>query len=448
MTSTKDLLLGDGGSAPSTGGAYVPPPIDSSLQGAPGAQSNQAAAPTPAQQPAQAPTPQPTGTDKSQQVASAPVSSVAASTLQPPPIATPPIASTSSTPAAQPTGTDKSQQQGQTTPSTAPATPVSDADEDDELARYQKYIDEYKAKRDKNLGDINSYLDKMAEEYKQPTAEELEKERKKRKRNQIFNAISDGIQALSNLYFTTQYAPNSYNPKNSLSAKAQERYDKIDKEREGKRGNLYNILMKKYEVNGAADKDDLDMLTGLEKLKADKAAAKAKAEAANAAAARDQENKDRDYNFKVQKQKDEAERAKARDAEAARHNRAQEAIGKQNAATSAARASGSGGGGGSRTKYTLNIGGKVYTYSSQADYERAVQRYAKGKNLRTMQSVEDGTDVYGNPKRKVSAKPMSQLAAEVEDAYSKNPKQAGFNANSYKRQPAKKSTSTTKPPLN
>lgn len=53
--------------------------------------------------------------------------------------------------------------------------------------------------------------------YKPPTHEELEKERKKQRREQIFAAIGDGISALSNLYFTTQYAPNMYSGRNTAS---------------------------------------------------------------------------------------------------------------------------------------------------------------------------------------------------------------------------------------
>lgn len=68
--------------------------------------------------------------------------------------------------------------------------------------------------------------------YKPPTAEELEKERKKEKRDKVFAAIGDGIAALSNLYFTTKGAPNAFDPRNSLSAKARERWDKLNKERE------------------------------------------------------------------------------------------------------------------------------------------------------------------------------------------------------------------------
>ena len=47
-------------------------------------------------------------------------------------------------------------------------------------------------------------LYKKLNPYKQPTDEELAKERKKQKRDQIFAAIGDGISALSNLFFTTQ----------------------------------------------------------------------------------------------------------------------------------------------------------------------------------------------------------------------------------------------------
>ena len=40
--------------------------------------------------------------------------------------------------------------------------------------------------------------------YQPPTQEELANERKKEKREKVFSAISDGISALSNLYFTTK----------------------------------------------------------------------------------------------------------------------------------------------------------------------------------------------------------------------------------------------------
>ena len=92
--------------------------------------------------------------------------------------------------------------------------------------------------------------------YKPPTAEELEKERKKEKRDKVFAAIGDGIAALSNLYFTTKGAPNAFDPRNSLSAKARERWDKLNKEREENARYYMQEAMKAQALDD--DRDDKD----------------------------------------------------------------------------------------------------------------------------------------------------------------------------------------------
>jgi hypothetical protein len=92
--------------------------------------------------------------------------------------------------------------------------------------------------------------------YKPPTAEELEKERKKEKRDKVFAAIGDGIAALSNLYFTTKGAPNAFDPRNSLSAKARERWEKLNKEREENARYYMQEAMKAQALDDdKADKD-------------------------------------------------------------------------------------------------------------------------------------------------------------------------------------------------
>lgn len=92
--------------------------------------------------------------------------------------------------------------------------------------------------------------------YKPPTAEELEKERKKEKRDKMFAAIGDGIAALSNLYFTTKGAPNAFDPRNSLSAKARERWEKLHKEREENARYYMQEAMKAQALDDdRADKD-------------------------------------------------------------------------------------------------------------------------------------------------------------------------------------------------
>ena len=92
--------------------------------------------------------------------------------------------------------------------------------------------------------------------YKPPTAEELENARKKEKRDKVFAAIGDGIAALSNLYFTTKGAPNAFDPRNSLSAKARERWDKLNKEREENARYYMQEAMKKQALDD--DRDDKD----------------------------------------------------------------------------------------------------------------------------------------------------------------------------------------------
>ncbi len=85
--------------------------------------------------------------------------------------------------------------------------------------------------------------------YTPPSAEELEKEKKKQKRNEIFAAIGDGIMALSNLYFTTRGAPNMYTGNNTMSERSRVRYDKLMKEREEKNAAYLGGLMRVRQVD-------------------------------------------------------------------------------------------------------------------------------------------------------------------------------------------------------
>lgn len=74
-------------------------------------------------------------------------------------------------------------------------------------------------------------IDEMIQANNASTAKQktAELEEKRRNRARIFNAIGDGVSALANLYFTSQGAPSvQYDPRGSLSARAQERWDKMD----------------------------------------------------------------------------------------------------------------------------------------------------------------------------------------------------------------------------
>lgn len=87
--------------------------------------------------------------------------------------------------------------------------------------------------------------------YRPPTQEELEKEKKKQKREAIFAAIGDGIAALSNLFFTTKGAPNSYNPQYSLSDAYRKRYDKLKAEREANNKEYFEGYIRALQADDA-----------------------------------------------------------------------------------------------------------------------------------------------------------------------------------------------------
>lgn len=80
------------------------------------------------------------------------------------------------------------------------------------------------------------------------SANETEEQRKKREKREkskrVIAAVGDGIRALSNLYFTSQYAPNMYNPNDSQLAKVDARQEKLKAEREANRDKYLNYSLR------------------------------------------------------------------------------------------------------------------------------------------------------------------------------------------------------------
>lgn len=76
-------------------------------------------------------------------------------------------------------------------------------------------------------------LKKEAAKYTPETDEQRKKREKREKSARIIAVVSDGIQALGNLYFTSQYAPSMYNHEKSSQQKANDaRIEKAKAERE------------------------------------------------------------------------------------------------------------------------------------------------------------------------------------------------------------------------
>ncbi|MDY5632586.1 MAG: hypothetical protein SPF56_08875 [Bacteroidaceae bacterium] len=111
--------------------------------------------------------------------------------------------------------------------------------------------------------------------YSPKTPEQIAGEEKRHRRKQIFNAIGDGISALSNLFFTSRGAPDAHDRRNSLTARSQVRYDRLVKEREGRERAYYEGLARARmaDVEDAVRERGWKRQLGIDKMNADKIAA-------------------------------------------------------------------------------------------------------------------------------------------------------------------------------
>lgn len=140
--------------------------------------------------------------------------------------------------------------------------------------------------------EVNNYEELIAMlkrrmEAKKPLTPEEEARLKRRERTQgMIAGISDMAQALSNLFFTSQYAPDMFDPKEGMGAKAQERFDKAKAQREADDAEYLNYALQLGRAR--------DAVAAVRERKAAAAAAKAEAEAGRRFAA-DEAEKDRRF---------------------------------------------------------------------------------------------------------------------------------------------------------
>lgn len=113
----------------------------------------------------------------------------------------------------------------------------TDVEQDPPADDSPKLTPEEQAKADAVAGtdsQIKTIQDWMDAEGNRPETEEQRKKRERREKSKkIIAAVSDGISALSNLFFTSQYAPNMYNhDKGSMMKPVNDRIEKLKAERE------------------------------------------------------------------------------------------------------------------------------------------------------------------------------------------------------------------------
>lgn len=344
--------------------------------------------------------------------------------------------------------------------------------------------------------------------YQPPTQEELANERKKEKREKVFSAISDGISALSNLYFTTKYAPNMYRHENSQSAKTENKWEKLRANRDAQQ-NAYirNLMAARQADDERKDKDRNWMRQlGIDLYNQTKDAAEIQYKKDRDATKDDQWQKDHDqrgsqfaqgmvYKGKVLAETERAHKADeglkgAQIAEAGRHNRVSEAQGaaRISQAESHFRAThnadgttkGSVTGKDKGAKETIRLkDGNIYAYSADRKgaltslapsmvkkAKVAAERYRKAGDRKTAQHYNAIAEQLEKTQSKdgIAAIVVSNIGdfpsmdSEVRSVLgmtsaspSKSTSTGGFNANNYRRnrtKPTAKQTTTNKPPLN
>lgn len=250
----------------------------------------------------------------------------------------------------------------------------------------------------------------------QPTQEELEKRRKKEKRDKLFASIGDGLNALSsivNLYYTTKGAPSMYKPKESLSDKERDRWERLHKEFDAK-GKEYAAGMeraRRLDDEAANDRKKWKLYFAKEKAARDAQAAALKRQTAKDAA--DQKHKD-----------DMVQLGKERNEETAKYHRNMEKIAAQNAQSNRIRASKSGRGGSGGGKYIVyppeSSGRKPFAVPNKSMYDYWNTFYYGADNKNTSETYvpikrKDGPEEKAVTGRTttVKGKNSTQRAAEA-----------------------------------
>ena len=245
----------------------------------------------------------------------------------------------------------------------------------------------------------------------QPTQEQMEKENRRKKRERIFSAISDGISALSNLYFTTQYAPNMYSGRNTASERTENKWAQLAKERDANMNAYIRMLMNAQAADDAYARGEREWARqiGIDKVKAEKDAAEEK---------RDREKHELDMQLMGNKISESEYNAKVAEVEAKYASQLQEAkVERERAAAGASRASASASS--ARAENIRSGGDKYYgeflgkSYKTRADYEKAVLDAAKKYGVNRYEYVRDGGSNL-RPEYKVKDKSIEQIAAEVD----------------------------------
>lgn len=86
-------------------------------------------------------------------------------------------------------------------------------------------------------------IEERMSKYRPLSEEELKKLRRRHRAEGIISGVADAAQAVANLYYTHHYAPNMYDAREGMSAKAKARFDREKAEREADEDRWFNYAL-------------------------------------------------------------------------------------------------------------------------------------------------------------------------------------------------------------
>lgn len=199
-------------------------------------------------------------------------------------------------------------------PADSPAASTDTEHQTPALSPEQQQRVDATAGTDRQIKTIQDWID--SEENRPETPEQRKKRERREKSKRIIAAVSDGISALSNLFFTTQYAPNMYNhEKGSMTNAVDARLERLKAEREKNADKYLQFSLKLGDLENERAKTLRELEAQQERQKLAREKAQREAEAHGWAAVL-QPDKQREQAGKANRAEQEAITAKA-EAEAA-----------------------------------------------------------------------------------------------------------------------------------
>lgn len=276
-----------------------------------------------------------------------------------------------------------------------------------------------------------SYVEmfKMLNPERPETAEEKAKRQKRERAEATLAAVGDSISALSNLWFTSQYSPNAYDPSKGMSATTKDRWDKLRQERDANRRAYSDGYMRAMAMDEAKDREDRNWRHTIEREKI--ADERYEVKEARDKALADLNEQLKRHQITAAEYKAEQERIAAQFAEGTeqlKQENLRAGVQQKKAAAGASYASAnasnaradyyrSGGGGGGKSGPTLQLeDDEPMRFGDDKDYDRTVMRLARDYNVpTTVVEVTEYDELTRQPKKQRTVqRPVKDIAADIE----------------------------------